>query len=133
MGSAKVAADVGGEGLQGRDVKGVEAGGRGRPKLGQGGQEPGEGLAAAGGRDEEGGGVLALASISCWWGWRVQPLAANQSDRAGGSAVMGQEIGRCAGLGNPWRANACTNRAMTGATIFLRKIGLACGFPKGDP
>ena len=56
-GQPKVAADVGGEGLEWRDVKCVQAGGRGRAQFGEGGEETGEGLAASGGGDEEGGGV----------------------------------------------------------------------------
>ena len=56
-GGAEVAADVGGERLQRGDVEGVQAGGRGGAELDEGGEEAGEGLAAAGRGDEEGGGV----------------------------------------------------------------------------
>jgi hypothetical protein len=55
-GGAEVAADVGGEGLERRDVEGVQALGRGLAKLGQGGQETRQRFAAAGWGDEEGGG-----------------------------------------------------------------------------
>ena len=52
--AAQVAADVGGERLEGRDVKGVEAL---MPicQFGQRGQKPRQRLAAPGGRDEQGG------------------------------------------------------------------------------
>ena len=56
---AQVAADVGGQRLQGRDIKGVQAGGWGWAKLGQGRQEARKGFAATGGGDEQGGGILA--------------------------------------------------------------------------
>ena len=57
-GGAQVAADVGGEGLEGGDVEGVEACRRVWPQFREGGEESGEGLAASGRGDEEGGGVL---------------------------------------------------------------------------
>ena len=50
----QVAGDVGGEGLEGGDVEGVQAEGGGLGEFDQAGQEAGERLAAAGGGDEEG-------------------------------------------------------------------------------
>ena len=54
---AQVAADVGGQRLQRRDVEGVQAGGRGCAKFGKRGQEPGKGFAATCGGDQERGGI----------------------------------------------------------------------------
>ena len=56
-GGAEVAADVGGERLERRDVEGVEAGGRGGPELDQARQEARQRLAAAGRGDEQRCGV----------------------------------------------------------------------------
>ncbi len=55
---AEVAADVGGQRLQRRDVERVEARPRRGAKFGQRGQEPGQRLAAARGRHEEERGLL---------------------------------------------------------------------------
>ena len=57
-GGAQVARDIGGERLQRRDVKGVQAAAGGALELDQAGQEAGQGLAAAGGGDEENGFLL---------------------------------------------------------------------------
>jgi hypothetical protein len=87
-GGAQVAADVGGQRLQRRDVEGVQARPGCRPQFGQRGQEPGQRLAPARGRDQQVDGASARASIACWWGCSAQPRAANQSDKGAGRAGM---------------------------------------------
>ena len=98
IGVPQVAADVGGQRLEGRDVEGVEARGGVVGQFGQGGQEPGQRLAAAGRGDEEGGGVV-----------RARP--ASRADAGGGSSPWRRTSRRGGGEAWPWGEGSRDGRA----------------------
>ncbi len=90
---AQVAADVGGEGFQRRDVEGVQAGGRGCAKFSQGGQEASEGFAATSGRDEQRGGVGCAGQHVKLVGVQVPAFGAEPVNESGGEGEHGVKIG----------------------------------------
>ena len=90
---AEVAADVGRQRLERRDVEGVEAGRRGLPKLGQGGEEARQGLAAAGGGDEQGGGGGGAVQHGLLVGMERPALGREPVGEGGGKAGHGARVG----------------------------------------
>ena len=98
--AAQVAADVGGQGFEGRDVEGVEAG-CGGGQFGEGGQETGESFAAAGGGDQKGGGVSGEAQHVKLVGVEGPALGVEPVLQGGGEDHGRQDRG-CWGGGKGW-------------------------------
>ena len=89
-GGGEVAADVGGERLERRDVEGVEAGRRGGAELDEAeGRKPASVLPPPVGATRSVAGSAARARSASWCGCGVQPRRANQAAKKGGRTGAG--------------------------------------------
>ncbi len=122
--AAQVAADVGGKGLEGGNVEGVQAGGRLGPEFGEGRQESGKGLAAAGGGDQQGGGVIGA-------GQHI-PLMRVQGPALGGEPLV-QGGGKGGHDGKIGRGRVKGKRPSDGFCGKLFSIQMPLRAPDGPP
>jgi hypothetical protein len=100
----QVAADVGGQRLEGRDVEGVQAGGRGRAKFGQVGRNPASVLPPPVGAMSRVAGSLARPAWPAGGGAASSLWRRTSRTGRGEAAVMAPRDRALRGFGEPWRA-----------------------------